>query len=301
MFCKKSGRIFLFLLLTVPLFYPFSSYGFEDEDCLACHGKKNISQVMPDGKIRSIYVDPILWEEDVHKVAGKACVDCHTWAVPILHFREGNINVNCARCHPEEEEEYAKNIHLTFTPSTITPGKELPLCYHCHTRHHVLRLDHPNSSVHENNIGATCTACHAETMITNILKGSTIWKVSGHRKGDLRDKFDMKLCLNCHYEDSAHGNKSSHKDFCSRCHAVRTPGGPLLGPTHVDSGRWGTFTTIGNSLIVFLVFGTAVFLGIRSSGRIKKIITSWLAVPSEKNGPNQAQKTNTEGKINHEE
>lgn len=289
---QTAAALTLFILLS-PAVFSVRRPVFDDKDCLACHGKKNLTQAMPDGSVRSIYVNPGEWEEDVHKTAGKACVDCHTWADPVLHFRERNINVDCASCHPEEEEEYTKNIHLTF-PAPVTPGKELPLCYHCHTKHHVLRLDNPDSSVHRDNIGAACSSCHAETMVDNILKGSNLWKISGHRKGDLKNPFDMNLCLSCHYEDSAHGNKSAHEDFCSRCHAVRASVNPVVGPTHVNSARWKLFMYLEKGLLLFLFLGAVLFAGIKSSGKIKRKMVSWLTNPHEKKESEKPKNDNTE-------
>jgi len=257
---------------------PFSfayaqSSTFSDQDCLACHGKPEISQIMHDGNLRTLYVDPEKWSQDIHHLGKLTCVDCHTNANPFLHFREGFIDVDCARCHPIEAEEYQKNIHLTFT--TITPGKELPLCYHCHTKHNILRHDDPLSSVHESHIGETCRACHPEIMVKGILDGTSLGKISGHRKGDISEKFDMNVCISCHYQDSAHGAKRVYKDFCTRCHDVLSKGDLVMGPTHLDAARWAGLNSVGNSFLILLLLASGTLLVFRSRKRIVSRIVSW--------------------------
>jgi len=247
---------------------------YDDEDCLTCHRKADISQIISNGKVRSIFVNPEEWSQDIHQKGKITCVDCHANANPYLHFREGFIKVDCTRCHPQEAEEYLKNIHLTFA-APVTPGKELPLCYDCHTKHHVLRHDDPSSSVHENNIGETCNKCHAEVMVKGILKGTSLGKISGHRKGDLAEKFEMKVCITCHYDDSAHGAKRAYKEFCSRCHDVRSKGNLLMGPTHLDSKKWKRLNYSASSLTILFIIGAVVFLGYRSRRFALKRIKKW--------------------------
>jgi hypothetical protein len=262
---------FILLFSTAPSYCQSKDY--TDQDCLFCHGKPEISQITKEGKVRSLYVNPEEWSQDIHCQGQMGCVDCHINANLNLHFREGFIDVDCARCHPAEAEEYQKNIHLTFLEAS--PGKELPLCYHCHTKHHVLPHDNPSSSVHESRVAETCGSCHPEVMVEKILDGTPLGKISGHRKGDLSDKFDMKVCLDCHYEDSAHGTKRVYKDFCVRCHEVRSKGNAIMGPTHLNDTRWAGLNHVGNGLFILLFFGSASFLFYRSRHGIKQKFARW--------------------------
>ncbi len=294
------------IIITFAALFPFSFVGaqssaFSDQDCLACHGKPEISQIMHDGNLRILYVDPEKWSQDIHRIGNLTCVDCHKNAHPLLHFREGFIDVDCARCHPIEEEEYQKNVHLTF--STITPGKELPLCYHCHTKHNILKHDDPNSSVHESNIGETCGACHPEIMVKGILKGTSLGKISGHRKGDIAEKFDMNVCISCHYKDSAHGAKRVYKDFCTRCHDVRSKGNLIMGPTHLDAARWSTLNYVGNGLLFFVLLLLGTMFVFKSRKQIVSRIAAWqenMKMPDqpEKTAPQETE--TTEKQENHE-
>ena len=238
-----------------------------NEECLLCHGKPGHSQITPEGKTRSLFVDRQEWSQDVHQKKGMVCVDCHLNANPFVHFREGFIRVNCERCHPQEEEEYLKNIHNTFRGTEITPGKELPRCYHCHTTHHVLKHDDPRASIHEDHIGNTCGICHAEVMISGVLKGSSLGKISGHRKGDLGEAFDMNICISCHYADSAHGDKRVYKAFCSRCHDPSTKGNLIMGGTHINSSRWSGLNIAATVLLLLFFVGILAFRAFRLSGK----------------------------------
>lgn len=270
----KKSIFFIFLFLLIFYNYSFSQNStYTDQDCLFCHGKPDISQITKDGKIRSLFVDPEKWSQDVHHKGKMTCVDCHTYSNPYVHFREGFIDVDCARCHPQEAEEYQKNIHLTF--AVPSANKELPLCYHCHTKHHVLLQKNPLSSIHEKNVGETCGLCHPEVMIKGILKGSSLGKISGHRKGDIAERFDMKVCTSCHYNDSAHGTKRVFKDFCSRCHAYRSKASFLMGPIHIDSIRSAWLNYVGSGLVIFFFIGAFVSIGYKSRKGIINGFKAW--------------------------
>lgn len=267
----------VFIVFSFFIFLSNHSYSqtlsYADQDCLSCHGKSNISQITNSGNVRSLFVDPDEWSQDIHRQGSMTCVDCHIHANPYLHFREGFIDVDCARCHPEEAEENQKNIHLTFT--TITKGKELPLCHHCHSKHHILPHDNLSSSVNKMNIGETCGNCHAEVMVNGILQGTSFGKISGHRKGDFSERFDMKICINCHFEDSAHGSKQAYKDFCIRCHDYRAKPGFLIGPIHLDSKKMAPLNTLGAGLIFLFLSGTSIIMGYSSRRKIATKIKNW--------------------------
>lgn len=272
---KLVPVIFVILISSFPpLVSSQAPVRYQDQDCLDCHGKPEIHQTIENGRTRPIYVNPEQWTQDVHYKSRMACVDCHQYASPSLHFREGFLKADCTRCHPEEAEEYTKNIHFEYR--NVSPNKELPQCYDCHTKHHVLLHDDPESSVHEKNIGETCRICHAEVMVKGIINGTSLGKISGHRKGDLSEKFDMNVCISCHYEDSAHGPKRAYKEFCLRCHDVRKKGNAVMGPIHLDSIRWTGFNAVGNGLAVSLLLGFGVYIGYQSHRKIVRGMKSWL-------------------------
>jgi hypothetical protein len=270
---RREAYLFILCLLgfTIFLFSSPNEQKYTDQECLLCHGDANLAQILSDGTVRSLYVDTEKWAQDVHKMGKLSCVDCHTHANPYLHFREGLVDVDCAKCHPEQSEEYLKNVHFEFTP--LLPERELPLCYDCHTKHHVLRHDHPSASIHENNIELTCGECHPEVMVKGLLKGSSLGKISGHRKGDISEKFDMSICIQCH--NPSHGSNTVFKDFCTRCHDPNTKANIAIGPTHLNSTKWMGFNTVGGSLALILILGTFAYLGYKSRGRFGKTIKEW--------------------------
>lgn len=274
MFLKEGTILCAVLLSLFPLpAFSQSAPSFRDVDCQNCHGRATICQIQSDGRLRSLFVDPIDWSRDIHQKSGMSCVDCHTNANPAVHFREGYPDVDCARCHPEEEEEYTKNIHFEY--KYLALNRVLPQCYDCHTKHGVLLHDDSESSVSENNIGETCSRCHPEVMIKGILKGSSLGKISGHRKGDLSEKFDMNVCISCHYSDSAHGRKRTYKDFCSRCHDPADKGNAFLGGTHVRSFRWTGSNLLGSALSLLLIAGLGCAFGYNFRKNIVRGVRAW--------------------------
>ena len=131
-------------------------------------------------------------------------------------------------------------------------------------------------------------------MVKRIFKGSSLGKISGHRKGDLSEKFDMSMCLNCHYDDSAHGAKRPFKDFCSRCHDVRSRARSLLGPTHLDSIRWVRLNYMGGGFAILLFVGMGVFFGYKSRKTIAGGMRKWHDSMKIKKEAPEKEKTETE-------
>jgi hypothetical protein len=111
-------------------------------------------------------------------------------------------------------------------------------------------------------------------MVSSLLKGSSLGKISGHRKGDISERFDMKACIHCHHP--AHSSTGVAKDFCGRCHDASKEANPIIGPTHLSSLKWMRLNYVGGVLVVFLVLGAVLFVGYRSrKGFILKCQT-WL-------------------------
>jgi hypothetical protein len=140
-------------------------------------------------------------------------------------------------------------------------------------------------------------------MVKGILEGTSLGKISGHRKGDIAEKFDMNVCISCHYGDSAHGAKRVYKDFCSRCHDVREKGNLIMGPTHLDAARWSALNYVGNGLLFFLLLLSGTILVIKSRKKIVSRIAEWqenmkMPVPEEKTAPQETE--TTEKQDNHE-
>jgi len=269
---KKSGITFISTLIFLAISSFAATSAYTDKDCLSCHGKPNLSQILGDGSIRSLYVNAEEWSEDVHQKVRITCVECHINAKPYIHFREGFIDASCENCHRIEAEEYQRNVHFEFAPLAF--GRELPRCYHCHTRHHVLKLDDPKASINERNLEDSCGECHAEVMVRSLLKGTSLGKISGHRKGDASERFDMKVCIACH--SPQHSTARVVQDFCTRCHDAQKKAGFFLGPTHLDSQKWAGLNYAGGGLAFLLLVGTGVFVGFKARKSIFAKCRAWL-------------------------
>jgi len=110
-------------------------------------------------------------------------------------------------------------------------------------------------------------------MVKGIFKGSSIGKISGHRKGDISEKFDMAVCIQCH--NPAHGSNTVYKEFCTRCHDPNQKASVAIGPTHLNSTKWTGFNTVGGGMALFLILGTFVYLSYKSRETFSRRIRNW--------------------------
>lgn len=191
---------------------------FENRECLDCHGDPKLVQVLGSGELRSIFVDPSLWEGDVHNQKGIKCMDCHSQASPRSHPRKGLVEADCTRCHPEDSAAFLATTHARMEGLT---DRALPQCYDCHTAHAVRKKEDPKSTVHVNQIKETCRECHPEIMPGGVLNRLALFRISGHRKEDVSKKFDMRVCILCHQEGAAHGQARIYHGMCNDCHMPR--------------------------------------------------------------------------------
>jgi hypothetical protein len=141
-------------------------------------------------------------------------------------------------------------------------------------------------------------------MVRGILDGTSLGKISGHRKGDIAEKFDMNVCISCHYQDSAHGAKRVYKDFCTRCHDVRSKGNLVMGPTHLNSARWANLHYVGNGILFLLFLVTGILLVFRSRKKIVSQIAAWtenMKIPVAPEEPAPQVSETAENQENHED
>jgi len=75
-------------------------------DCQECHGDPTIEMTMPDGTIRTLFVDEKTYRASIHGKA--ACTACHVDA----KAPHGELSpVSCGRCHPDAAKSYAQSTH----------------------------------------------------------------------------------------------------------------------------------------------------------------------------------------------
>ncbi len=194
------------------------------------------------------------------------CQDCHDHGHRILSKNDPrsktsvmNIPILCGECHregspvsrfrdiPQERilENYSMSIHGDgFFRAGLTVTA---VCTSCHTAHDILPHTDPRSSIHRNNIAATCTKCHAriEQVHRKVIEGR-LWETEPHK---------IPACVDCHqphqqrrvFYDAGAANAD-----CLRCH--QQPG--LRGYSHVAKDTVSLFVD-GEAFAVSRHAGTA--------------------------------------------
>ena len=160
-----------------------------------------------------------------------SCADCHGTHEILSHLdrrsptRVMNIPFLCGECHhegtpvsrerniPQDRilENYSESIHsvgLFEQGLTVTA-----VCTSCHTSHEILPHTDADSSIHRDNVAATCQQCHARIAEVHrqVIEGE-LWE---------SEPGAVPACVDCHsphqirrvYYDSGAANED-----CLRCH-----------------------------------------------------------------------------------
>jgi cytochrome b subunit of formate dehydrogenase len=99
----------------------------------------------------------LAWQEDEQ---GPVCVDCHKShkiADPTTEISRMASSDNCGGCHAEYLTTFRDSFHGKADDLGMSGGAT---CADCHTPHRNLSADHPESSVHPDNVLETCSNCH---------------------------------------------------------------------------------------------------------------------------------------------
>ncbi|MFC1628817.1 cytochrome c3 family protein [Gemmatimonadota bacterium] len=227
-------------------------------ECAMCHGDVAAQQA-----------------ESLHALAAArgdelapGCIDCHgkhdirSHTDPLSRTAVMNIPMLCGECHhegtpvsrnhdiPQDKilENYSLSIHgegLFRQGLTVTA-----VCTSCHNSHLILPHTDPRSSIHQNNVAATCTQCHGQIELVHrkVIEGR-LWEeephmipacVECHSPHKIRNVFYAtgaanRDCLSCHddpdltmvvegetvslFMDEQAYNASSHSGTaCAQCH-----------------------------------------------------------------------------------
>lgn len=162
------------------------------------------------------------------------CLDCHGKHGIRKHIDSKsttyptNVPDLCGRCHKEgsraairykgEQHDILKNYVMSIHGKGLLESGLVvtAMCTDCHTAHHVLPEDDPESSVYRDNIPRTCARCHNgiyETYITSI-----------HFSGEEYDPDrPLPMCDDCHSSHTiARTDQDNFKlniiNQCGRCH-----------------------------------------------------------------------------------
>jgi len=201
----------------------------ENADCLKCHQNPKLSKGKKDGSLLSLYVNEEAFKASVHGAAGMGCTDCHSDAKATEHPAEGFPEVACASCHADQAEAYKKTTHGMMLESGM---EQAPHCADCHTAHSIRKISDPQSPVNEAHLRAACARCHWQaTPPSGFLATLATYRIMGHPKADLAEKYDTHACVKCHPENADHPQKPIQTTSV-RCHdkSLETP--VLLGPIH---------------------------------------------------------------------
>lgn len=200
-----------------------------DDDCMLCHNDSTLTKQLPDGQTISLFVDPNTYASGVH--AGLGCVACHDDITEVPHA-EDLKDVNCAACHEQEAEVYAKSLHGIAVQNQDPLA---PKCSDCHTAHDIRSPDDPKSLSNPINIPTMCAQCHAEDATVaksrNIAQHDILknYEDSMHAAGLLQQGLKVTaVCTSCHTAHNVlpHTDPAStiHRDnvvgTCTQCHAL---------------------------------------------------------------------------------
>jgi len=205
------------LPLVIGLLLFFSSLSVQAytmEECLRCHGKGGpSSRTMPMAEFRN-------------SVHGKnlSCRDCHTKVKDESHqTRPGAGAVHCGQCHDQDNRHGLQ-----------TRGRTRPQCHDCHTRHNIIAKEDRSSSVHPDNLPATCKGCHPRQCgERDYMSWFPSLRVKAHKKQDFSRSYSEKNCLGCHQGKAAHGEDGAGvNQTCHKCHQPLNGKSPQWGSMH---------------------------------------------------------------------
>lgn len=201
---------------------------YDSAECIDCHGRQ-------DGA-SDLTMDLAAFEASVH--SGQAeCADCHSQVLDDSHMQtKGSGAVDCSGCHE------TVNGHGTKGPVEARPD-----CAACHSRHGILGTTDPASTVHPDNLAATCGRCHeAQTGRPDYLSWLPSVQISSHPKQDFGGSYSKANCIGCHQGQAVHGQAGiiTETGQCFRCHMTGQGISALMGVIHARadlSRQPGTF------------------------------------------------------------
>lgn len=199
---------------------PINTVPMDNDDCLECHGQKDMFLPLASGEQVDLHVDRILFRSSVHGRLGYACVQCHT---DITDFPHAEVNFEnarqltiemskaCGSCHEAELDQYTEGYHSEYLNSEEPGAENAAVCADCHGAHSTEQFSASRTAIPK-----ACQQCHSDIY--------DVYADSVH--GDaLFDEFnaDVPTCVDCH---GHHGNQGPAVEgfhlfspqVCLKCH-----------------------------------------------------------------------------------
>jgi len=306
-------NIFIFSFLTFNTTYGTT---LQNKDCLRCHDDPKLVMSDRQGRLESLTVDSLLFARTLHGVY-LLCVDCHINADTASHPNTGYTDVNCLACHskltgfyppnsketlqqkglkiPEQKMVGEKYLQSKHGQALLNENIDAPQCYDCHTQHYVKPKVDPKSSIHSSKLAYVCFPCHEEGQeISGVMKKLVSFKIKGHRKENLSEKYTESNCQDCHYGASAHGEDAPEELTCPRCHiTTQQEKKVLFAPLHsnVPSDKQPVPHITASMywiIVPFVIIGGLVLIGfiLFKKFRIKDEVLLKLFPPPSTNSAN---------------
>lgn len=232
--CWSRWPILVLLLAAPALVRPADAPGAppappDNDDCLGCHDDPALTKLGPDGKERSLRVDPKAFAASIH--AAERCTSCHDDILEAPHpdgFRAKAVE--CSKCHRLETEIYLGSDHGKAVHQGVG---EAASCKDCHgASHTMLGSRNAASPVNRVNVPATCARCHGNTeeMKKRGLRqqdpvGTYMASVHGIALTQ-RNVTNAAVCTDCHGSHDLHRSTNPESKLffknvpgtCGKCH-----------------------------------------------------------------------------------
>lgn len=204
----------------------------EANDCLSCHGDRDLPPETERGKGLNLYVDEGHLAGSVH--GELACTDCHGGAKSfedVPHNEGKPLSLQCRDCHEKEVDQYRQSIHGLWHERGDEQSAD---CADCHGTHDILPSSDPGSKTYKFKLHETCARCHQNK---NVLETHDIanrqaveqFIDSIHGRALLVDGLIVApSCNDCHGVHDilphAHPQSKIGKDLvpktCGKCHVL---------------------------------------------------------------------------------
>jgi cytochrome b subunit of formate dehydrogenase len=222
------GVPLLLVILFVLVFFAPSYAEITNEDCLACHGDKDLEAQTERGKTLKLFVPADALIGSVHE--NLSCVDCHKgYFEEVPHgIKDKPLKLDCAGCHADVYDVFIKgDVHGV---SYLKGNPRAAYCNNCHGGHNILPIASPDSRMAKLHQADTCGNCHGQEKLNledNITKRNLIirFKDSVHFRA-IKEGKNGASCTDCHHHHNILSsaaptstvNRTTIMNVCQKCH-----------------------------------------------------------------------------------